>query len=223
MNNNSYYQKNKDEINRKARERYKLRGRKPQISSERKEYQKRYREIHRQELSSKQKIYIEKNKEYKYKQQLEYRKKNREKINLRMRKYLQNADVQRTRKEYIKNYWDSNRKVLNEKRKNKYASDLTYKLRMNLRGRLNAAIKNKCKIGSAVNDLGCSIKEFIKYIERLFVDGMNWNNRGKWHLDHIIPLCQFNLENRNEFLKACHYSNIQPLWANDNLRKGGNT
>ena len=63
--------------------------------------------------------------------------------------------------------------------------------------------------------------EFVSYIERKFPDGMNWGNYGKcgWHLDHVKPLSLFNLEDREEFLKACHYSNYQPLWAKDNLRK----
>jgi hypothetical protein len=88
-----------------------------------------------------------------------------------------------------------------------------------LRSRLNAAIKNKCKSGSAVKDLGCSIADFIVYIESLFCGGMTWENWGEWHLDHIQPLSKFNLEDREQFLQACNYKNIQPMWALDNLQK----
>jgi hypothetical protein len=49
---------------------------------------------------------------------------------------------------------------------------------------------------------------------------MSWNNWGKWHLDHIIPLASVDLTVRENVLKVCHYTNIQPLWAEDNIRKG---
>lgn len=51
---------------------------------------------------------------------------------------------------------------------------------------------------------------------------MTWENRGMfgWHIDHIIPLSLFNLTDRNDFLNACHYTNLQPLWSLDNLKKG---
>ena len=89
------------------------------------------------------------------------------------------------------------------------------KLRGNLRNRLNRALKNNYKAGSAVSDLGCSIPELKKYLESKFQPNMTWSNHSKigWHIDHIKPLSKFNLSNREELLKAVHYSNLQPLWA----------
>ena len=65
--------------------------------------------------------------------------------------------------------------------------------------------------------LGCSYAEFKSYIESKFKDGMTWENYGKWHLDHIIPLSQ--AKDNNDALLLNHYTNLQPLWAEDNLRK----
>ena len=62
---------------------------------------------------------------------------------------------------------------------------------------------------------------FKDYIESLFQPGMTWENYGRrgWHLDHIIPLTHFDLTIRKQFLRACHYANLQPLWAKDNIKK----
>ena len=66
--------------------------------------------------------------------------------------------------------------------------------------------------------LGCTVLEFRNYIESKFIDGMNWKNQGKWHLDHIKPLALGT--NEEEVIELNHYTNFQPLWAIDNLRKG---
>lgn len=78
-------------------------------------------------------------------------------------------------------------------------------------------ICGKCKVD---RDLGCSLGEFKLYIENQFEPGMTWDNYGtKWHLDHFIPLSYFDLNDRTQFLEAFHYTNVQPLWAKDNLKK----
>jgi len=64
------------------------------------------------------------------------------------------------------------------------------------------------------------MQEFVAHIERQFVSQMSWDNYGLWHLDHIRPLASFDLSDRDQFLEAAHFSNYQPLWAGDNLRKG---
>jgi len=106
--------------------------------------------------------------------------------------------------------------------KNKTKNSLIHRLTKNLRTRLNTAIRRKYKSGSSVRDLGCSIQEFIVYMESLFQPGMTWDNWSRlgWHIDHIKPLSSFDLTNREELLTAVHYTNLQPLWAKDNISKG---
>lgn len=103
--------------------------------------------------------------------------------------------------------------------KAKLKTDINFKLKHYLRTRLRGALKNNWKKGSAVRDLGCSIEKFKLWLEMNWQEGMSWDNQGDWHIDHIMPLASFNLQDRKELLKAVHFSNLQPLWAEDNLRK----
>jgi len=104
----------------------------------------------------------------------------------------------------------------------KRKTDVYWKLAHSLRSRLKTAIRHNYKSGSAIQDLGCSINEFKTHLEKQFKEGMSWDNHGThgWHIDHIIPLSSFDLTNREELLKACHYTNLQHLWWHENLSKG---
>ena len=75
------------------------------------------------------------------------------------------------------------------------------------------------KINKTLDVIGCSLEFLKEYIEKQFILGMSWENYGRygWHIDHIIPLSSANTE--EEVYKLCHYTNLQPLWAEDNLRK----
>ena len=97
--------------------------------------------------------------------------------------------------------------------------DIKYKLTRTLRTRLRVALKQNNKSGSAVKDLGCSIEKFELWLEMHWEEGMSWENYGKWHIDHTIPLAHFDLENRKDVVKACHFSNLKPMWKEQNLRK----
>jgi hypothetical protein len=118
------------------------------------------------------------------------------------------------------------RKPLRTERKRKtedrrYNTDINFRLAKNLRTRLFQALQNNQKAGSAVNDLGCSIQHLKLHLELFWDDGMLWNNwnLNGWHIDHIKPLSSFDLTNREQFLEANHYTNLQPLWAEDNYSK----
>lgn len=97
-------------------------------------------------------------------------------------------------------------------------ADLTIKSL--LRYRLRKFIKGSIKHQDYALLAGCSSDELRVYLESKFQLGMSWENYGEWHLDHIRPLCSFDLTKEEELLKACCYTNLQPLWAKDNLSKG---
>lgn len=104
---------------------------------------------------------------------------------------------------------------------NRMKTNVQYRLACSLRSRLRKALQRNTKVGSPVRDLGCTIPELKFYLEGQFQDGMTWENHSLkgWHIDHKIPLAFFDLTNREQFLKACHYTNLQPLWAKENLTK----
>lgn len=68
--------------------------------------------------------------------------------------------------------------------------------------------------------IGCSSAHLRQHLEAQFLPGMSWDNRPDWHIDHIRPLSSFDLSDPEQFKAASHYTNLQPLWAIDNLRKG---
>lgn len=165
--------------------------------------------------------------------QLLYYEKNRDRLLLKRREryqldkgnraesdrkyYLKNREE---KKEYARKYRKENHQQLLEKAKNRYKDDIQYRMRRLLRSRLKNAIRVNSKTGSAVQDLGCSVSELKTYLESQFKDGMSWDKLGEIHIDHKIPLALFDLSDRQQLLRAFHYTNLQPLWAEDNLKKG---
>lgn len=96
----------------------------------------------------------------------------------------------------------------------------SYRMTMNLRSRIFKALKGKDKSEFTIELIGCNINYFKNYISNLFQEGMNWENYGKWHIDHIKPCSSFELSDPEQQKICFHYSNLQPLWALDNLKKG---
>jgi len=80
--------------------------------------------------------------------------------------------------------------------------------------------KGAGRINRAEAELGYTQQEFMRHIESLWVDGMSWSNRSEWHIDHIKPLSQFIKEGVTDPKIINALSNLQPLWAKDNLSKG---
>jgi hypothetical protein len=120
------------------------------------------------------------------------------------------------------------RLYMNKYVKERNLSDKCFKLKSLLRRRLLHAVHKTVKAGSSIDDLGCSVEELKTHLEKQFQDGMTWENHGRidrknpkiWNIDHKVPLDSFDLTNREQFLQAVHYTNLQPLWAHDNISKG---
>jgi hypothetical protein len=97
------------------------------------------------------------------------------------------------------------------------------KLRWNIRSRLRSALKTGGFSRKTTALVGCTYAEVVKHIESLWLPGMSWDNygskSGQWNLDHVKPLAAFHLSDQEQQKAACHYTNIQPLWAKDNFHK----
>lgn len=118
------------------------------------------------------------------------------------------------------NFYYRHKKEILENRKN----DINYVIMNKQRGRVAHAVKHQgtIKVDKTIKLIGCSIDELKKYLEKQFKPGMTWKNYGiyGWHIDHIIPCCIFNLVEEEQQRICFHYTNLQPLWAKDNLTKG---
>ena len=126
----------------------------------------------------------------------------------------------KTYKEYNKEYRKVHRKDIQKYQTLKKHIDLNYKLICYLRTRMWYALKNNRKFLSTMSLTGCDIEYLMYYLQCKFTKGMNWDNYGKWHVDHIKPCASFDLSKHKEQKKCFHYTNLQPLWAEDNFKKG---
>ena len=140
------------------------------------------------------------------KQQQEYNENNREK---RMAYYF--ANKERINKNHVK--W-----CLKQRKENPI-----YRLHDNLTSSIGRSLRTG-KNGKRTEEiLGYSISALKKRLEKQFTSGMSWVNYGQWHVDHIVPLCAFNITTVGDldFKRAWALSNLQPLWKHDNLVKNG--
>ena len=131
-------------------------------------------------------------------------------------------------KERQKIYNKENKKRLNaqrlEYRTNRFKNDASFNLITKTRGRIYSAlkVKTKKKKERTIEYLGCNCNFYKDYIESLFTVGMTWEKylNGEIHIDHITPISSFKVLNEEELKQAFHYTNTQPLWAKDNMKKG---
>ncbi|WP_339889818.1 hypothetical protein [uncultured Flavobacterium sp.] len=121
--------------------------------------------------------------------------------------------------EKVKSYQKTSRDKINTTRKTRRDNEPIYKLECSVRNLIYNALNNKgyTKKSKTFEILGCSSINFKKHIESLFKEGMNWQNRSEWHLDHIYPISL--AKDEKHLIELNHYSNFQPLWAIDNIKK----
>lgn len=142
--------------------------------------------------------------------QREYHNRNYNKLKIKRKKYNSSPEVKKRRSSYATQYCKERR-----------ASDPLFKAKQNLRKRINDAYTVSFWTKESKNQkvMGCDYETAFKHLESLFKEGMSWDNYGEWHIDHIIPLCSATTVKELESL--CHYTNLQPLWAEENILKGG--
>lgn len=175
----------------------------------RNEYFKNYYLIHKDRILDKQSNYhLLNQKRINLNHRLKY-KLNKEQVKQRHRKYYE------THKEQILIY---RKKYENERLR----TDLNFKIKKNLRIRINDALRGNNKSATTIKLLGCSVEQLKRHLELRFTEGMTWSNYGRngWEIDHIIPCSSFDLTDYSQQRRCFHYSNLQPLWKLDNLKKG---
>ena len=209
----SIYEKNKDKI--KIKQKVWIKNNKDKIKIR----QKNYNEANKDKIKAYDKIYQDVNKEKLKFAHKVYREANKDKVKVQTKVWREaNKDKVKVQ---TKNYREANKDKIKKWFVNKFKTNVQFKLSHILRSRLHNALKNNQKTGSAVKDLDCSVEELKQYLESKFQPGMSWDNWSLdgWHIDHIKPLSSFDLTDRKQLLEACHYTNLQPLWAKDNLSK----
>jgi len=126
-------------------------------------------------------------------------------------------------KDYNQNYYEHNLVGIKENVKNyrreRARNDIGFRLLARYRTRVYRAIKGVDKSKTTRELIGCSIDKLKSHLEKQFKDGMTFENYGEWHVDHIRPCASFDFNNESEQLECFNYTNLQPLWAEENMKK----
>lgn len=111
--------------------------------------------------------------------------------------------------------------VIAARRAERMEKDDVFACKERIRGLIRECLKKHGhqKNSKTVEILGCSIEEFKKHIERQFLEGMNWSNRDKWEIDHIVPMATAKTE--EDAIRLNHHTNLRPLWTHENRAKSG--
>ena len=191
--NKKYWEKNKERLKIENRERYKKYSKDPEAIKRKHKSQKKYAMKNRKKILA---------------YQAKYRAENKEEINRKIREwYYKNT---KKVKERIKIY----NKV--------YRNTLHFKIKDNMRRRIRTALKKDGgkKTKRTMKLVGCTAEQLKQHIEKQFKPGMSWEQRNSFHIDHIIPCASFDLTKLSQQKKCFHYTNLQPLYPIENIKKG---
>ena len=223
----TYYLRNREEEQKKAREYYHknkeiCKERQKKYTLQNKEKRKKYLKNWRLKNSGYNKKYNIENKEKIKKKRREYDLKevNRERKNKKRREYNLIPENNEKKKKRSKEWRLKHKERISKEKRIRRIFDHNYRIKCCLRGRIRNAMKGKSKSAGTMELLGCSIEELWSHFESKFEPGMTKQNHGEWHIDHIKPCDSFNLTDPAQQRECFHYTNLQPLWAFDNISKG---
>ena len=124
---------------------------------------------------------------------------------------------------YYNNIYHKNKEIINKKRgereRERWHTDFDFRFKKSLRARFKKAVKEEWRTGSFIDSLGCSIEDLKTHLKSQFQPGMSWDNYGEWEIDHIVPFCKIDLSNWEQLKSVIHYTNLQPLWKKDHIKK----
>lgn len=179
-------------------------GKSPYCKSCNQEYCTKWRSKNKKKIKTQQQIYRDKNRERLNNNRKEWGLANPDKVSINAKKYRQ-----------------KHRNKINKQRRKKRKENINFRLRTIVSNRIRMALIRGSKNSTSYDLVGCSWEHLKLYLEERFSEGMSWDNYGKWHIDHIKPCCSFDLTDLEQQKICFHYTNLQPLWAMDNLKKSG--
>ena len=179
---------------------------------------RKYYEQNKAKESERKRLAYQNNKDVILEKCREYRKSNKDEISKRRSQdRVENPEKYR---KYGKNYRNKYPDYQSEYFKERRKRDPLFKLTSNIRTRIYQSLfyKKWQKNTKFSEYIGCDLNQLKDHLQSKFTEGMTWENYGKWHVDHVV--CLSSAKTEEELYKLCHYTNLQPLWAVDNLRKG---
>jgi len=173
---------------------------------------KKWRQNNKEKVKLQKQRHIKKHRQENLDRGKTYRENNKEK-NL-----IRSGNWRKNNKQYFIKYYQENKSKITKQSSKRKKINILFKLSSLHRSRINKVLGSNKNI-TTFEIIGCTPTQLKEHLQTQFTYGMSWENHGLfgWHIDHIVPLSSAKTE--EDLYKLCHYTNLQPLWAEDNLRK----